>query len=113
MKSISIYVVAIMVCFLIQGALAQWSNAVLDTLTDNQLADDKSSHSFVMGSDGTMHLTYYRGEGIHQTVYRNWNPSTGWSPEEYPLTESEDVAIASLPKNVLSTECCLWPICNL
>jgi hypothetical protein len=100
MKSITAYICPVVICFLIQGASAQWSNAVLDTLTDNQVDDNRTSHSFVMGSDGTLHLTYYRNEGISQTVYRVWNPSTGWSPEEYPLTGSEDIAMASLPKNV-------------
>jgi len=100
MMRIPVLLSIIMACCLIQASFAQWENAVLDTLTRNHVDDDKTGHAFVMGSDGTMHFTYYRSDNGGYTMYQYRTPTSDWSPVEYAMEGSDNVARGVLPKNV-------------
>jgi len=90
----------IVISFLVQIAAAQWTNAVLDTITNNHVDDDKTGHAFVMGSDGTMHFSYYRSDNGGYTMYQYRTPTSDWSQVEYAMAGSDNVAKGVLPKNV-------------
>jgi hypothetical protein len=99
----SLLALLIVGCFLIQPAACQWENAQLDTLTDNQLDDQPTAYSFVKGSDGTLHVTWYRTDtDTVSTVYRCRPPYSDWLPEEIVMEDPGIVAAACLPKNVRS-----------
>ena len=88
--------------FAAQGAVCQWNNAQLDTIANDTLDEHVSSHAFVQGSDGTLHVTWYGTDshGLSFSMYRNRMPNAQWSlPEEVTSGTSEGME-TSLPKDV-------------
>ncbi len=99
--SYRIYCLAIAtLLLLVQLAVCQWENAQLDTLTDNQVDDNTTSHSFVMSPDGTIHVTWYGEDNGGFTIYKYRAPGQDWSPDEFVMLGTEDQGRATLPKDV-------------
>ncbi len=85
---------------LVQLAACQWENAQLDTITNNQVDDHYTDHSFVMSPDGTIHATWFGDDNGGFTIYKYRAPGQDWSPEEFVMLGTEDQGRATLPKDV-------------